>query len=365
MHRILHIIPSLAPSGAMTQLVQLIEGLPKDEFEFHVLALSEEGHPQSSFPSGTIKPVVLRRRWPIDPLSFWQLKRHIQRLRPALVHTWDPAANTYGRTAALAAGVRRLVATERHIDSWKSPEEFSLDRWLAARTSRIIANSAAVRDFYVKLGLPSEKIAVIPPGVLVGSRTSMDRTMMLSRFGLSQDIKLIAYAGSLTKHKRLKELIWATDQLKAVGVLAHLLIAGAGPLRPNLQRFAWLNRVHDRVHFMGPRGDVLQWLGYADVLWQAGAWEGQSQSILEAMAAGVPVVAADSPGNRELVEVGETGYLVPLKERAGFARNTLPLMEDAILARRLGIAGQQRAAEHHQVGKMLARHTALYRELLA
>jgi len=136
-------------------------------------------------------------------------------------------------------------------------------------------------------------------------------------------------------------------------------------LRQALQRYCWLSHVEDRVHFLGPRNDVPRLLGHIDVLWHAGAHEGQSSAILEAMAAGIPVVAADAAGNRELVISGETGYLVPLEEHSGFARWTLPILEDPQLARRLGDSGRQRALQNHCVDDMVARYTQLYRELLA
>ena len=74
--------------------------------------------------------------------------------------------------------------------------------------------------------------------------------------------------------------------------------------------------MQERVHFLGERGDIGQILPHVDVLWQAGDCEGQSYAVLEAMGAGVPVVAADAAGNRELVAHGETGYLSPVNSRA-------------------------------------------------
>ncbi len=198
---------------------------------------------------------------------------------------------------------------------------------------------------------------------LVAEPKSVDRGQLLDELRLPHDAKLIAYLGPLTLEKRLKELIWAADQLKAVGVPAHLLMIGDGPRRQPLERYRRLNRVDDRVHFLGWRTDVPRLLSQVDVVWHAGAQDGQSSAILEAMAAGIPVVAADAPGNRELVAHGVNGYLVPLKERAGFARWTLPLLEDAALANRIGEAGRQRVLEGHRLEDMLSAYASLYRSL--
>jgi len=341
MHRILYVVPSLAASGTTRQLALLAAGLPRNEFEIHVAAIDGASSADSAFKKLGVETFVAGRRWPIDLIAFGRLHRHLKELRPTLVHTWLFPANTYGRLAALAAGVRRVVAAERHIDTWKLPHELAIDRWLATRSGKVVANSVAVRDFCVKRGLPAERITVIPAGIAVPPVATVSRRDLLSQLALPADSKLIAYVGSLTVRKRIKELIWAADQLKAVGTTAHLLVIGDGPLRWRFERYTRQNSVADRVHFLGLRTDAREWLPHVDVFWQASTTDGQSSAILEAMAAGIPVVAADAPGNRELVIPGETGYLVPYGQRAGFARHTLPLLEDPELARRLGSAGRR------------------------
>jgi glycosyltransferase involved in cell wall biosynthesis len=365
MHRILHVVPSLAANGTTRQVALLAAGLPRSEFEIHVAAIERDLAASCDFQRIGIETYVAGRRWPIDPIAFERLRRYVKRLRPALVHTWLFSANAYGRLAALAAGAPRIVATERHVDIWKLPHELAIDRWLAARSARIVVNSTSVQNFYVKHGLPQERITVIPAGIAEPQATTISRQKLLSQLGLPGDAKLIANLGSLTVRKRIKELIWAADQLKAVGARAHLLVMGDGPLRWRLERYTRQNRVEERVHFLGRRNDARGLLPHIDILWQASTTDGQSSTILEAMAAGVPVVAADAPGNRELVIPGETGYLVPCDQRAGFARCTLPLLEEPELARRLGSAGRRLVLERHRVEDYVERHTRLYRELLA
>ena len=101
-----------------------------------------------------------------------------------------------------------------------------------------------------------------------------------------------------------------------------------------------------------------------DCLWLGSGYEGQSNAILEGMANGLPVVATDIPGNRELVVDQETGFLVAVGDRAGFARWTQRLLQDRPLADRLGRAGQQRVRAEFSVDQMVQRHTELYEELL-
>ena len=307
---------------------------------------------------------VLGKRWKFDPAAWWQLKRHITRLRPDLVHTWLFAANCYGRIAARQAGVRRIVASERCVDRWKMWHELAIDRRLARFTDRIVANSRAVRNFYVARGIAVEKFVVIPNGIVRAAPSPVSRSDLLSEFGLPADAKLVGSVGRLSPQKRVKEAIWGMHQLSQLLDEAHLLIIGDGPLRAALERYARLVGVEERVHFLGPRLDVLRIMPHFDAFWLASSYEGQSNALMEAMAAGVPVVASDIPANRELVVPGESGYLIPLDVRSAFARRTLPILEDADLARRLGAAGRARMLSEFTVERMVDRYAALYGELL-
>jgi glycosyltransferase involved in cell wall biosynthesis len=105
-------------------------------------------------------------------------------------------------------------------------------------------------------------------------------------------------------------------------------------------------------------------LPHCDVLWSTSGYEGQSNVILEAMAAGVPVVATDISGTRELVVSGVTGYLVPVGDRAAFAKWTERLLSDAALAGHLAAAARQRVQSEFSVEKMVTQHTELYRDVL-
>jgi glycosyltransferase involved in cell wall biosynthesis len=362
-HRILHIIPTLDSHGAEKQLTLLATGLPRDRFEVHVCALSRGGPYETVLRQAKLPVTVIGKRWKLDPAAFLRLKRHIADLRPDLVHTWLFAANSYGRAAAMAAGVKHIAA-ERCVDQWKVWHEFVIDRFLGRRSERIVANSTAVRDFYVRHGLPAEKFTVIPNGIAPTTASSVSRIELLAELDLPAEARLVGAIGRLWPQKRVKELIWAADQLRCVYDHAHLLIIGDGPLRLQLERYARLCEATDRVHFLGTRTDVPRLMPHFDVLWLASGYEGQSNAVMEAMAAEVPVVATDIPANRELVVSGETGYLVPPDSRSAFAKSTLPILEDAALAHRLGAAGKARMLAEFSVAKMVERYVDLYCEIL-
>ncbi len=176
---------------------------------------------------------------------------------------------------------------------------------------------------------------------------------------------MIGAVGRLWQQKRLKDLIWATDLLHVLRDDMHLLVIGDGPQRELLERYARQCQVADHVHFLGMRNDVPRLMPHFDVLWLASGFEGLPNVVMEAMAAGVPVVASDIPGTRELVVIRETGYLVPVGDRAAYARFAHKILEDPALQARLGEAGRKRIASEFTVDAMVAAHAALYRELLA
>ena len=362
--RILQIIPTLDRSGAEKQLALLAAGLPRNEFDVHVCVLTRSGPLAADLEASGVPLTLIGKRAKIDPAGFLRLKRHIAALRPDVVHTWLFAANSYGRVAALAAGVPRIVAGERSVDPWKNWHELAIDRWLARRTDRIVVNSSGVRDFYVHHGLPSEKFAIIPNGIGPFAPSDLTRAALLAELQLPEGARLVGAVGRLWPQKRIKDLIWAADLLKVIRDDVHLLIIGDGPLRERLEKFRHQVRIEDKVHFLGHRDDVPRLLPHFDALWLASEYEGMPNVVMEAMAAGVPVVATDISGNRDLVMPGETGYLVPIGDRAAFARETRRLLDDAELARRLGEAGRQRMLAEFTIEQMVERHAALYRELL-
>jgi glycosyltransferase involved in cell wall biosynthesis len=363
--RILQIIPTLDRAGAEKQLCLLAAGLPRDEFEVHVCALTRGGPLAADFRAAGIPPVVIGKRWKVDPQAFWRLRGHVERLRPDLVHTWMFAANTYGFAAAKAAGVKNIVIAQRCVDPWKNRLQLALDRALARRCRAVVANSEGVRDFYVRRGAPAERVRVIPNGVALPGEPATTRGQLLAELGLPPASRLIGLVGRLWPQKRVKDAIWACDLLKVIRDDVHLLIIGDGPQRDRLRRYRDQVSIGDRVHFLGERGDVPRLLPHFDVLWSTSGYEGQSNAILEAMAAGVPVVATDIPGTRELVVRDATGYLVPVGDRAGFAQHTERLLDDAALAARLSAAARQRVESEFSVARMIERHAALYREVLA
>jgi len=371
--RVLHVIPTLDQAGAEKQLALLACGLDRRAFDVHVCALTRLGPMAGPLRDAGIDVACVEKAWKVDPAAYWRLRKAIRRLAPDLVQTWLFAANSYGRQAARSAGVRRIVASERCVDPWKSWHQLAIDRHLARFSDRMVTNSSGVRDFYAGHGIPADRFTIIPNGVAlpsdgepVESRSDWIAALqgeLRCREDLPANVRFIGAIGRLWPQKRHKDMIWASDLIAVIDKNVHVLVLGDGPEHERLERFAEKIESVPRVHFLGHRADAARFLPHFDLFWNASGYEGQSNGMMEAMARGIPVVASDIPGNRDLITHGETGCLFPVGDRAKFARHSLELLNDPERARAIGRAGRERIGREFSIEAMVGRYEALYREL--
>ncbi len=266
--------------------------------------------------------------------------------------------------AAKAAGIKHLVAGYCRVDPWKNWMQAAIEGYIGKHSAQLVVDSISVQDFYLHQGLPAKKFCLIPPGVELPRPGTTTRRQLLAELGLPENSRLIGLIGRLLPCNRVKDAIWAADLIKVIRKDVHLLLIGEGPHRDLLRRFRDQVRNADRVHFLGQRDDVPRLMPHFDLLWSPGADNGQSNAILEAMAAGVPVVVGDTPSRRELIVHQQTGFLAPIGDRTAFARTAHQLLENPALARRVGQAAQEHVRREFTVEKMIARHAEMYRQIL-
>jgi glycosyltransferase involved in cell wall biosynthesis len=193
--------------------------------------------------------------------------------------------------------------------------------------------------------------------------SDVSREELLRELHLPPDARLIGVVGRLVPEKRVKDLIWAADLLRVLHDNLRVLVIGDGPLRPQLEQYARLASDLDHIQFLGERADVWRIMPHLDVLWNASENRAPSIAILEAMAAGVPVIAGDTPINRELVVDGQTGYLIPQLQRSGRAdraRHTDRIFTDREPSTRLGENAIQRIEGHFSADRLVENHAELY-----
>ncbi|MDV6030362.1 MAG: glycosyltransferase [Phycisphaera sp. RhM] len=363
--RIALIIPTMDRGGAEKQLALLAENLPRDEFDVRVFLLTRDGPRSESLRQVGIPVTVIGKRFKADPTALFRLQRALADWSPDLVHTWLFAANSFGRAAALLAKIPVIVASERCVDPWKSWWQFGIDRFLARRSAAITTNSSGVQEFYARHGIAPDLFHVIPNGIPLRAETPISRSQAFERLGVSVDRKLVLAVGRLWPQKRYRDLIWAAELLACTRDDTTLVVIGDGPQKAELLRFRDSVTIPEHVRFAGARDDVAELLPHADLFWIGSEYEGQSNAVIEAMQAGIPVIASDIPGNRDLILDDQTGRLVPLGDRAALARESLDLLEHPEVAVRLGTAASERIKDAFSVEIMVQRHAQLYRDLVS
>ncbi len=358
--RIALIIPTMDLGGAEKQVCLLAENLPRENFDVHVILLTRDGPRSKQLRAANIPVTVIGKRFKADPTALYRLRSQLVHLKPDVAHTWLFAANCFGRAAAKLAGVPRIIGSERCVDLWKSSAHFILDRRLAKYSEAITTNSDSVRDFYAQHGIDPNLFCVIPNGIEPRAVNEIDRQEAFRRLNVQDDRKLILAVGRLWPQKRYRDLIWAAELLATLRQDTTLVIIGDGPQSGELLRFRDSVTQPQHVRFAGNRDDVAELLPHADLFWIGSEYEGQSNAVIEAMQAGVAVIASDIPGNRDLVLADKTGRLVPLGDRAEFARQSHDLLQHPQLAASLGEAGKERIRTQFTVQEMVRRHADLY-----
>ncbi len=364
MIKVLLLIPTLDRSGAEKQLTHLAIGLPRDKFNVEVVALTRGGPYEEQLRSAGIPLTIIGKRWKFDPFALKRLRRLIAARQPDILHTWLFAANTYGRIVAEKHPAMKVVVSERCVDSWKANWQLWFDRKLAPRTDRLIGNSQAVADFYSDIGFPRDRLLVIPNGIEPAPASTRTRQSICDEFDFPVDSKIIGCVGRLAPQKRVSDLIWAMELLQALQPSSRLLIIGEGPQRKELEDFSKNIRLTDVIRFAGHRSDVSNILPHMDVFCLASDFEGQSNSLMEAMAHGRPVVVSDIAPNLELVEHEKTGLVVPIGNRPAFTRACNRLFKEQSLADSLGKAAQKHIVKNHSLDQTVAAHMDLYRSLV-
>lgn len=357
------VIPTLDQSGAEKQFALLATGLPRNEFDVHVLALSRGGAYESLLREAGIPCTILRKRGRFDFRNLLDVRRALKDFQPDVILSCLFSANSAVRLATVGLPFRPVtLISERCVDSWKSGWQTRLDRILIPRTDRLIGNSQSVCEFYGGLGYPVDVMSVIPNGVEVPALPEMSRAEFLKRWDLPEDARLTAFVGRLAPQKDLPTLLWAMQLLRQGNPKAYLLLIGEGPERENLVQTAKQLEMIKHVRFLGHQSSAAQLLHHVDVFWLASRFEGMSNSLMEAMACGKPVIASDIPPNRELIQHGVDGYLVNPGDSAGFTQYSTRLLQDPAEAERIGTAAAMKMRNEYTTERMLQRYADLIRQ---
>lgn len=348
--RILQVLATLKPAGAENVVLSLVSGLDRSRFEPAVVSLYD--------PSpGGLEPLFHERGIPVwhlgkrrgpDPRMYTRLQTVVRAFQPEIIHS-----HCYVTRYMLHLHAKAMVHTLHNLATAEVGRFGRLaHRYAFRRGVAPVAVGAAVADsFQNTYGFPP--VATIVNGIDTDRFWRPEaRKRWRSANGFRDDDLLIASTGRLEPQKNPAALANAITHISN----ARLLIAGQGPLRAVLEG-------RERVHLLGLRHDIPDMLAAADLFALASDWEGFPLAVLEAMAAGLPVVATCVGCVPEAVDHGRTGLLVPPGDQRMLTEALRTLIENSDRRREMGAAARDRS-QHFSVSRMVAAYDDLFSGLL-
>jgi len=356
-------ITDLDPGGAEKALVQLVLRLDRRYWDPFVICLSGRGPLADVLEQAGVETRCLQAVGLRSVTRFWALVREFRRRRPQLVQTYLFHANIVGRLAAVLARVPRVVSGIR-VAEHRYGSRLWWDRWTQRLVDRHVAVSHAVAQFSVHTGrLHPGRVLVIPNGVDAQRLSAVEPQSPVS-WGLPADARMILFAGRLDDQKDPLLLLEAVQEVLERFPDVHLVMAGSGPLHDTLQQRIATATGGPRMHLLGQRSDVPALLRSASCFVLPSRWEGMANAVLEAMAAGCPVVATRVEGTTEILDHDRCGLLVPVGDAPALAAAVTRVLTDPTLVDSLTSAARQAVEQSYTWERTVAEYDALYRGLL-
>lgn len=359
---VLFIVGQLTRGGAEQQFYNLLTQLAPPVV---VVALTQGDYWAEPIRALGHTLIELDRRGRGDLSRFTRLRRIIRQHRPDVVHIFiDGVTGLYGRIGALLAGHRCVVAGERshpvHHPRWYRALLPLLNLGVAA----VVPNSQAAADYLVQHRLaPRRKIHVIPNGIDPDAFESASPPATPPWPEAWADGVMAGMVGRVSYAKSPETLVALAAALRAQQSPVRFAWIGGGALLGETQALADTHGVTDTLYFTGERHDVPALLQALDLFVLTSRYEGASNAILEAMAAGLPCIVTDAGAARQLVVDGDTGFVVPVGDVDGLARQISVLADDPARRRAMGERARERVRHEFTIPVMADRYRALYRDL--
>lgn len=333
---ILYVITDLELGGVPLHLYRLVGAMRARGLTVAVASLAPPGPVGEMLEADGVKVYSCEGRGGWDFRIIGRLAKVIQAIQPCLIHSFLFHANLAARWAAARVGFPagrvlceiQTVEVERRWHLWVDRVTYDCCRFTIGNSPSVIEHLAS------HARIPRDRLRLVRGGINPAPiRTA--KPIQRSSLELPSDAALVLWVGRLDPIKGLSFLIESFRSI-AQDTNAHLCLAGGGLIREQLERQVRESQLTERIHFLGPRADVSSLLRAADVFVLPSRTEGLPNALLEAMAAGCPIVTTDVPGCRDLIDHERTGLVVPYGDTHGLAAAVRRLLFDRDLAARLG-----------------------------
>ena len=345
------------PGGTERQMTELIRRLNPERFAVHVVCFDKAGAWLPKVAERALSIVEFPIHGfarPATAAAMLAFARWCRRQRIAVVQTCDLYANIFGLPGAALAGVPVRIGSRRELNPDKTAGQIRLQRLAYRCATKVVANSAAARTALEQDGVASGSIAVIPNGV------EASRFAERSQDQLAAPARTVITVANLRPEKSHETLIGAAALLAGEFPDVRFQIVGNGPRREALESLVRARGLDRTVEFLGHREDVPHLLAAADVFVLPSRSEAFPNGVIEAMAAGLPVVASSVGGLLDLIEPERTGLLVAPDDPAALAAALRRIFTDGAFATRLGRSARAQVHQRYSFERMVASFEELY-----
>ena len=357
----LHIDTARTWRGGQNQVMNTLMGLRSLGHRTMLVAHSEGQLRQRAKEGLDLLPLAPKTE--MDLTAAWRLSRIMKRLNPDIVHAHDPHGVAMAALALSMSTQQRkppLVAARRVDFHLKGN---ALSRWKYRQVDCFICASEAIRQMLIGDGVSPGRAVTVHEGIDIERVDAAEPANLHGEFWLPHHAPLVGNVAALVGHKGQKHLIEAARLVLPQVPDARFIIAGEGELRPALERQIKDHRLEKHVLLAGFRPDVLSLHKAFDIFVMSSVTEGLGTSLLDAMAAGKPIVATRTGGIPEVVVHGETGILVPPRDHDALAGAIVRLLRDADLRRGMAEAGRARACALFSTERMVQNTLKVYQRV--
>jgi glycosyltransferase involved in cell wall biosynthesis len=370
--RVAFIASTFKTGGAENVMAELITRLSRDRFERRVFFLRNPGPVGSKLLGGGVPGEARVQKHRFDPRVLWRLRKLLREYAPHIAFCLDHRnAMLWGRLSSLLAGVPRRVVASHSTGRMNGRRSFTrLDRVLMKATDSVVALSERHAGYLSTVeNVDPGKLVIIENGIDVPryEHASPESVAALrDELGISKGERVVVMVASLRPEKAHEALLEAAQALAGETPVMRFLIVGDGPRRSHLEALRVRLALGDRVIFTGKRDDIPELLHLADVLVlpSHAAVETLPLAVLEAMAAGVPVVASAVGSVPDLIEDGVNGRLIAPASAGGLTEAIRSIMNDPKEAENLAARAKTTVSSKYTADLMVAKYEALFRRLI-
>ncbi|MBQ0719376.1 MAG: TIGR03088 family PEP-CTERM/XrtA system glycosyltransferase [Gammaproteobacteria bacterium] len=368
---IAHVIYALGTGGLENGLVNIINRAPPERYRHVIICLTRAEGFESRITAPDVEVISLHKRPGHDLAVFWRLWRVLWKLRPAIVHTRNLAALEMQIMAALIPGVKRVHGEHgrdiHDIDGSNKKYNF-LRKALRPLVHRYIAVSEDLAQWLTEVvEVPAKKVKQIYNGVDQQVFSPGAATITPPASFMAENVQVIGTVGRLAEVKDQLTLIQAFAQLVAdhsTQKQLRLVIVGDGPMHQTLSAKISELGLSEYIWMPGDREDIPELLRLMDVFVLPSLGEGISNTLLEAMATGLPLIATRVGGNPELIEEGINGCLVPVGDPVALAKSLKTLLSKPKMLTLYGEKSLHKVRQHFDWNRTVDEYLAVYDQLL-